>query len=121
MFKSRKKAFEKKAIELQKQLDQNYLKEEQKGQGLDLDHYKKVLEANPGRRAAYDRKVSEYTTDFVVTSSNHAFRSCAQVALKENRCQEFIDMLMEQYVIDPTNLKSAIGLRMYNRFIEDFL
>lgn len=120
----KRKAQAKRALELQKQLDQNYLKNDQtieKGQGLNHEHYQKVLQATKGRRSAHDKKVIDFTTDFIAFSQNTVFRESAKIAISQGRSQEFVDMLMHEYRADHSNLKSAIGRTMYNRFLNDFL
>jgi hypothetical protein len=120
----KRKAQAKRALELQKQLDQNYLKNDQtieKGQGLNHEHYKKVLEATKGRRSAHDQKVIDFVIDFIAFSQHTVFREAAKIALGSGRSQEFVDMLMHEYQADHSNLKSAIGKTMYNRFLNDFL
>lgn len=115
---------QKNRVELQNKLNENYLKNastEQKGQGLNHEHYKKVLEATKGRRSTHDQKVQEFVTDFIAFSPNHVFREAAKIALSGGRPQEFVDLLVHDYLEDHANLKSAIGKTMYLRFEKDFV
>ena len=124
MFKSNKKAFQEKAMELQKQLDQNYLKSDQtieKGQGLNREHYQKVMAASPGRNAKYIKKCNDFCVDFIAFSANNVFREAAKIAINSGKPDKFVKMMHEEYNVNPSSFKRSVGLRLTNQFINTFI